>query len=163
MSNSYQAQILFVSDFPRIPAESPYLQSLLKTYVQTQSKSCVRTKRRKNSDGNRLRNSKSRRGINGFMAFRSYYSRRVSNYHAQKLLSRALAKAWIFEKNQDIWSRYAIEYNHSHSETSFSEWLQNILMSEESLSSCDKDGGRSWSEVTTMSDIVVEDVFDTMT
>lgn len=77
-----------------------------------------RSKRRKTTCGRRL---------NGFLAFRIFYSRAAKDSASQKKLSSLLAKAWSEDVNKHIWSTYASVYNETGGTDEFIPWLEKTL------------------------------------
>lgn len=73
------------------------------------------------------RRVKGNRRLNGFMAFRIYYSRAAKDSASQKKLSALLAKAWKNDNNKHIWSTYASMYNETGGEDAFIFWLEKSL------------------------------------
>ncbi|KAG7691331.1 hypothetical protein KL930_005382 [Ogataea haglerorum] len=146
----------FLTNLPQIPTTSPSLERLLSEYEAMTNGNERSTKiARKKSMKHRAQNNKKR--LNGFMAFRAFYSRNIANYNSQKSLSQVLANAWNREKHQQIWSLYAIQYNNSKSKERFSVWLEMKL--NKKLREHNSDDPNTWREINFMSDIVVEDVF----
>lgn len=68
--------------------------------------------------------------LNGFMAFRSFYTQHISAPTSQRELSTALSKAWSQDENlKNIWTRYAADYNSQsckNGNVPFVSWLTNI-------------------------------------
>lgn len=56
--------------------------------------------------------------MNGFTAYKSYYTKQFTAVH-QAVLSSVISKAWRTDENQDVWDMYAFmfrrykEVNHS--------------------------------------------------
>ncbi|ODV95197.1 hypothetical protein PACTADRAFT_33775 [Pachysolen tannophilus NRRL Y-2460] len=71
---------------------------------------------------------KMKKKMNGFMAYRSFYTKNINNVTQQTELSAILAKSWSMDDvNQTIWKRYATQYNKESSNTPFVEWLHKEL------------------------------------
>ncbi|KAK7205121.1 hypothetical protein BZA70DRAFT_174026 [Myxozyma melibiosi] len=62
------------------------------------------------------------KNINGFIGFRTFYSRMFLNLHQQRL-SSVLAKVWATYENKDFWNKYAALYGSEPRKESFTEWL----------------------------------------
>ncbi|ODV57904.1 uncharacterized protein ASCRUDRAFT_165243 [Ascoidea rubescens DSM 1968] len=71
----------------------------------------------------------SKRRLNGFMAFRSYYSKKIIGVAKQREISTVLAKFWKIENHQDTWKTLALVYNSQKRNISFTDWL-NITQQE---------------------------------
>nr|QFP92358.1 silenced mating-type protein ALPHA1 [Ogataea thermomethanolica (nom. inval.)]QGW56840.1 mating-type protein ALPHA1 [Ogataea thermomethanolica (nom. inval.)] len=154
MTKPVGTEILILSDLPEIPVASHFLTKALATFAIPNSlKTRSTPKVAKQALKKHL--SKKKR-LNGFLAFRSFYSHNVLGYHNQKVLSRVLAQAWGKEPHQIIWSRYALEYNHSNTKLSFHEWLCDQIGQKERYFSRSQS---TWCQMNVMSDIVVEDIF----
>nr|BBD18017.1 putative transcription factor [Ogataea minuta] len=154
------SQYFMASELPQLPDASPTLRKLLNDY-RSQNSSLVTSRKRKKSPGsNRITKrstSKRRRSLNGFMAFRSFYSQNIDTYKSQKDLSSALAKVWNLEKNQNIWNRYAAEYNISCTTASFVSWLK-LKLGQRNLE-IEKLADSTWCQVSIISDLIVEDIY----
>lgn len=146
----------FLSSFPQLPTESVVvLQSLDK--LKQKSLTYKRTKPKRQYSSNR---KKARTSLNGFMAYRAYYSKDVDIPILQIELSRLLASCWKKTKNQKVWNRYAQEFNASSKSLPFLEWLNEALRDskkEDVMIVKEK----SWSQKSKISNLVVEDVFYT--
>lgn len=64
-----------------------------------------------------------RRVINGFIAYRTFYSRSLQDATLQKELSRQLGKLWENEPDRKTWDCYASQYNATGGNDSFIDWL----------------------------------------
>lgn len=119
----YQFQI------PTIPAPSPHLSKILadcNSLHQASNLSRVFLLKKSKS-----RNKKKRR-INGFIAFRSFYSKSIKGASTQRELSTKLSTAWRAEPNRHIWKCYALQYNAAGGEEDFISWLlRNLGISNE--------------------------------
>lgn len=126
-STSSGQEDFFLSSAPKIPECSEELKNLLDTFLS----GSLDTKRAKLDSQTSKRKAKSKitkpKKFNGFFAFRSYYSRSINDVVYQRSLSRKLAQLWAIEPNQDVWNRYAIEYNRSLDDLPFCEWLEKTL------------------------------------
>jgi hypothetical protein len=73
---------------------------------------------------------KPRTRLNGFIAFRAFYSQDICDPTNQRELSKALSKVWSeSEELQQVWTRYAAEYNSQYpdnSTTPFVTWLLHM-------------------------------------
>lgn len=86
-------------------------------------------------DENKTKTKKSKKSklkaINSFIAFRSFYSRTISNPNHQRELSSKLADIWKTEPSQEIWNQYAQSYNNylllPGIKTNFVDWLYTVL------------------------------------
>lgn len=99
--------------------------------------------------------------LNGFTAFRAYYSKNTRSYKEQIELSRQLAKIWKVDTElHDLWSRYVNEYKVSSTSDSFVEWMKLAKSSDEgfSLNMEKSDHFRT----NPFLFLVVEDVYDTV-
>ncbi|KAG7805696.1 hypothetical protein KL921_005399 [Ogataea angusta] len=146
----------FLTNLPQIPTTSPSLKRLLSEYGSKDNGS-DRSNKVARKKPTRHKVQKGRKRLNGFMAFRSFYSRNITNYNSQKALSQALAHAWNREKHQQVWSLYATQYNHSKSMEPFSKWLD--LKLNKKVGKYRSDDFNTWREINILSDIVVEDVY----
>ncbi|KAK9383381.1 uncharacterized protein V2V93DRAFT_134952 [Kockiozyma suomiensis] len=62
------------------------------------------------------------KNINGFIGFRTFYSRMFPNLHQQRL-STLLSKTWMKYDNKDFWARYAALYCAEARSEGFADWL----------------------------------------
>lgn len=69
--------------------------------------------------------------MNGFTAYKSYYSRNLTSV-SQGVLSSALSKVWATEKNQYIWDLYANVFRRYKRCESFPEWLDKTSSTSQS-------------------------------
>ncbi|QPG74397.1 hypothetical protein FOA43_001725 [Brettanomyces nanus] len=138
-----------VRDFPDPPSK---LKTLLEKYKRNTSMS---TKVKKPWNIVRSRNTK-KQTMNGFTAFRSFYSRNIRAYKSQIDLSQRMAKIWNEDKKlQLLWCGYVEEYKSSNTCEAFTFWLdlkKNALSSD--LQS------PTISQTNEMSHFFVEDVYD---
>ncbi|KAL6451210.1 MTLALPHA1 Mating-type-like protein ALPHA1 [Candida maltosa Xu316] len=69
--------------------------------------------------------------INSFIAFRSFYSRSISNPEHQRELSSKLAELWTTDPNKEIWNQYTESYNNyllsPGASMNFVDWLYDSL------------------------------------
>lgn len=110
-------------NLPALPQASDLIKEYLAECNATMTdldsfKPSIRSKRRKQN---------SRRRLNGFMAFRIYYSRAAKDSSLQKKLSSLLAKAWKEETKRLTWTTYASLYNETGGSDSFILWLHKCL------------------------------------
>lgn len=106
---------------PAIPSPSSELLKVLEELHKLQSsthKKRTRSRRRKSNTHNSGKISR----INGFTAFKSYYSRSITSV-CQGVISSRLSKVWQIEKNQDIWDNYARHYRRYKRTELFCDWL----------------------------------------
>lgn len=107
-----------VETLPSIPETSPELLKTLEELTELQKK-CLTTKtKRRRATNQQPKVSK----INGFTAFKSFYSRKFTALN-QGVLSSYLSKVWVTEKNQHIWDLYAYLFRRYKRSESFSNWL----------------------------------------
>ncbi|CAK9439753.1 uncharacterized protein LODBEIA_P38530 [Lodderomyces beijingensis] len=111
--------VFAVSTLPEVPAPSPELQDLLFEYqllnVLQWAPARPRAKKMKSKP------------INSFIAFRSYYSRAVTNPQHQRELSSKLGELWSQEPRQEVWEQYSHSYNlylKKGGRLNFVSWLQ---------------------------------------
>ncbi|KAK9377041.1 uncharacterized protein V1513DRAFT_437143 [Lipomyces chichibuensis] len=71
---------------------------------------------------NKDRSSAGYTHINGFIGFRTYYSRILPNIHQRKL-SSCLAKTWATYIHKDFWTRYTVLYCAEPRSQCFVDWL----------------------------------------
>lgn len=126
-------QVVFFTELPSLPTPSLDLQEILVKFKQATGSFPgdtlwesemfdMKIPIRKNRN-----RCKKTRCLNGFMAFRSFYSRSISNVEHQRELSSLLGKLWKNEPNKAIWNRYAIEYNSQAINQDFVDWLFKAL------------------------------------
>lgn len=111
---------------PKLPVPSNALQDLLFEYSLLNGIHWdPSTSKIKKSKKSKLKS------INSFIAFRSFYSRTISNPEQQRELSTKLAHIWKSERNQEIWNQYAQAYNNSlllpGNKINFVDWLCALL------------------------------------
>lgn len=109
----------------------------------------------KPSNRSKRRKAVKRRRLNGFIAFRSYYSRAAKSHSSQRKLSSLLAKVWKEEANKHVWSTYASVYNETGGNDDFILWLEKNLEQNE------KDSTRSFTQKRKHHAFIndIEDVF----
>lgn len=116
---------------PPIPPQSKCLiqtlQELKGLHIASLKKSRHKPRRRKPTP---KMNKVSK--INGYTAFKSYYSRHVSNV-CQGMVTSMLSKVWLKYDHQDIWDTYARHYRRYKRTEAFSEWLDRNTRAEETL------------------------------
>lgn len=113
-----------LSELPDPPIIPLHLQELLDHLrsLQTIPKIYPPKKRIKRSTGvvssvgkskeNTVNETLAKRAINGFMAFRAFYTQDIFAPDSQRELSTVLSKVWAENKElNESWSRYAAEYN----------------------------------------------------
>lgn len=82
-----------------------------------------RTIRSDYKEQNRLKVKKT--SLNGFIAFRTYYSNIGKSYEDQSKLSTKLAQIWKCDISlQKVWDSFAEEYNISESHLPFIHWFE---------------------------------------
>lgn len=117
---SFTVENYYVSALPNLPKPSPELKrtliefnnEVLRESTRKRKKQTIYTKKGK---------------INGFMAFRAFYSRSIFSSERQRQLSVLLSKVWAKDSNQGVWNRYADEYNKDERKLYFVEWLCDAL------------------------------------
>lgn len=122
-----KVQVIFFSELPPLPEPSPGLQDVLERYNEKRGSDCSGQFLFSCSNHKRKSRSKTGHRLNGFMAFRSFYSRSVFDVEHQRQLSSILGSLWKNEPRQDVWNRYAIEYNSRATKEDFIEWLTRTL------------------------------------
>ena len=158
-----KVQVIFFSDMPPLPEPSPGLKEVLEKFNGNGE-----TARNRRSQvefpllGHKKRSrSKAGHRLNGFMAFRSFYSRSVYDADHQRQLSSLLGSLWKNEPKQDVWNRYAIEYNSRASKEDFIEWLTRVLGLEQGI--CDPSTNvvknSKWQFSSNTQDCSVEDIY----
>lgn len=90
---------LRLQSLPQLPKVSDSLKELLVKYPKKTSGTIV--------GGSKKKFHK----VNGFIAYRSFYTKNLSNGNAQRELSKELAKEWKCDKHRNTWSTYAAIYN----------------------------------------------------
>jgi hypothetical protein len=96
--------------------------------------------------------------VNGFTAFRSYYSKFGKSYEEQEQLSKELATFWKNEPSiQPEWHAYSEEYKVAETDLSFVEWFDN----NKSILGRSTARNNTFIQSATISHLVVEDVYDT--
>ena len=119
----------YISSTPTIPESSLELKNLLHSYDNIAICSSSGESSKSGTSPKKLIKVKTKiskpKRLNGFIAFRSYYSKSINNPSLQRQLSKELAQLWLKEPQQNIWKRYAIEYNRSCENVPFIEWLDS--------------------------------------
>jgi hypothetical protein len=103
------------------PPSSELLKALDELHVlqcSVQKKGRTRSRRRKTNTKIPGRISR----INGFTAFKSYYSQNITSV-CQGIISSKLSKVWQVEKNQDVWNNFALHYRRYQRKEPFCVWL----------------------------------------
>lgn len=113
-------RILKLTELPQLPQPSPQLQEILRLAGSAPSVSRRQVRRKSGS-------RKKKRRINGFIAFRCFYSRAAKSSQSQKELSTSLGKIWESEPNRNIWNCYALHYNETGEDEEFMDWLYRNL------------------------------------
>lgn len=120
-SNIKFFSVLKLNDLPPLPSPSKWLQEILTSinFADPMYHPC----KLKSRYENRKRKSK----INGFIAFRSFYSRAIKSPKPQQEISASLAVAWKLEPNRKVWNYYALLYNETAKDEEFLYWLYRSL------------------------------------
>ncbi|ODV65275.1 hypothetical protein HYPBUDRAFT_154089 [Hyphopichia burtonii NRRL Y-1933] len=110
-------QITLQADkLPDLPTPPSKLQNILIEFNRLNEDSLRSVKKK-----SRPKNSK--RTINGFFAFRTFYSKSIFKPDHQRQLSSLLAEAWREEKKKSIWDKYAVVYRLQAPDIGFFDWL----------------------------------------
>lgn len=104
----------YTTTFPPLPKPSQELKQVLITFNEF-SKTIPNSKK-----STKIKKFKK---INGFFAFRSFYSRFIKGSELQRRLSKELGVLWKKEVCKDVWVRYAYEYSKLEPQKGFVEWL----------------------------------------
>lgn len=107
-----------IETLPSLPEISPELLETLEHLKELQKKCLNIKRRRKRVTNQQPKVSK----MNGFTAFKSFYSRNFTALN-QGVLSSYLSKVWVTEKNQHIWDLYAYLFRRYKRSETFSNWL----------------------------------------
>ncbi|EGW31993.1 uncharacterized protein SPAPADRAFT_71531 [Spathaspora passalidarum NRRL Y-27907] len=111
---------------PKLPEPSEELKKVLLRYNIVKELAPLQEQKRK-----KLRPKLKLKPINSFMAFRSFYTKSISNPEYQRELSCLLAQIWIDEPNKAIWNQYTESYNQyilsSGAKYNFVNWLCKML------------------------------------
>lgn len=105
LNTSTDNRVFRIFELPAIPPPSKALTALLLKYNGLNS--AANKSEKVKGQPKRKRN----RRINGFLAFRSFYSASILDIEHQRELSTLLGKIWIEEENQLIWNKLAEAYN----------------------------------------------------
>lgn len=118
--NTPHHQVFTHTSLPKIPATTDELDMILTTF---------KSLNRDNTQEKTRRLISKFKKINGFIAFRSFYTKSIRNPKSQRLLSRSLGQIWDHYPNKKVWNRYAQEYNETAEEQdkTFVEWLSTRL------------------------------------
>lgn len=152
-----------VNELPKLPVTSDSLYKLLSKYTnsRTTKKNHVLINKYKNKT-----KKKSMRKINGFIAYRLFYSRSIPSIKYQREFSVQLGKLWINESNKMIWERYAQEYNENilslSGDLDFVDWLcqsLNIDLIPETTIKTNIVQNDLWSSYTNNFKNTVEDIY----
>lgn len=119
-SRSSQFCVLRLGELPKLPRESENLQAILRRFDCVPCSHVPKLTKQKNR-------KMLKRRLNGFIAFRSFYSRRVNSSLMQKELSSLLGQVWKREPNRSVWICYALQYNETGGEENFIDWLYRNL------------------------------------
>lgn len=114
-----------INNLPKLPEPTGPLKAFLCKYESDLKEHLTLPYRPKRTQRNGLK-PKARR-INGFMAFRTFYSKAIKLTSSQPEVSSELATIWKNEKCQKIWHCYALRYNATGGDQSFLIWLNRSL------------------------------------
>lgn len=104
----------------------------------------------------RKRKNRKKSIVNGFTAFRLYYSRFAKTYTDQENLSKELAIYWNNNHEiQDIWRSYSEEYKVSDTNLSFDEWFDEF----KAAIKFEAQPEQEIRQTSTLSHVIVEDVY----
>lgn len=119
-SASWQSEVFSIYELPPIPPPSSALTKLLLKY---NSLSKIRCQYLPCKDQVKIKRATGR--INGFLAFRVFYSKSIQSTAFQRELSILLGKIWFEEENKAIWKRLADAYNldEQNSKLEFFDWI----------------------------------------
>lgn len=116
--------VLQATKLPEIPLPSSRLQNLL---CQYQFDDISEKKKPHRAKKITTKSNERKRRMNGFIAFRSFYSKTIRGTSHQKELSSKLAVIWKNEPHHQTWNCYALQYNATGGEETFVEWLNRNL------------------------------------
>lgn len=119
-------RILAFHGLPALPKPSKKLESILLKFNKHTNRLIIG---KEPCRAPRKRKSTQKRRINGFIAFRAFYSRSIRDPAVQKQLSTMLGKVWGAEPNQHVWDCYALRYNETGGQEEFMTWLMQNLKS----------------------------------
>lgn len=123
-NDSPVCNVLAFNNIPAMPAASTELEQLLRSF----GTSTTAFRKSKNFlKRNRGPHARKKRKVNGFIAFRAFYSRSIPGTARQRDLSSKLAQIWKSEPNSHIWNLYAIHYNATGGNKLFLAWLDESL------------------------------------
>lgn len=118
----------YSENFPSIPHPPPELIRALNE-LQSLHISALKKQKRLRKRKPTLSNFGKVSKINGFTAFKSYYSKNTSAV-GQGVLSSVLSKVWTRYKHQDVWDTYAELYRRYQRKEPFYTWLQRATFRE---------------------------------
>lgn len=147
-----------VENLPPIPLPSQELLQALGELQRLHSIGLMKCrnkirKRRTSTTGNKISR------INGFTAFKSYYSRHASAV-CQGVVSSMLSKVWLRDRNQDVWDNYALHYRRYQRKEPFCEWLANSTYTKAQTTptlSADEQPQDNWSPCTELSSPILSE------
>lgn len=120
-------RILLFQVLPELPKPSKKVEGIL-LHCNSNSNEKFDTKGSIKVSKRRKKTKKTKkRKINGFIAFRTFYSRSIGDSTTQKQLSSKLGEAWGSEQNREIWNCYALRYNETGGLNDFITWLLKNL------------------------------------
>lgn len=127
---------------PPIPDESP---DLLKALDYLESLQRVAGKKPKPRKRKKKQTTSKASRLNGFTAFKSFYSRDVYSV-CQGVISSTLSKVWQTEKNQNVWDNYARHFRRYQRREHFCEWLVKATKSGNMCNLSNKSSTQEFSE-----------------
>lgn len=99
------------------------LQNLLQKYIENNNIDS-HNNNHNNNQRRKKKDPKRKTIVNGFTAFRTYFSKFGKSYKDQEKLSKELAIFWNKEPStQDVWHGYSEEYKASDTNLSFVHWF----------------------------------------
>lgn len=131
----------------------PELNVILQKYIlNPRSVSIYNTR-----NSNKKKDPEKKSVVNGFTAFRIYYSKFGRTYKDQENLSKELANFW--NKNntvQDIWHGYSEEYKACDTKLSFVKWFETF----KSTIQVEKAPNQHLKHKSKISHLIVEDIYE---
>lgn len=111
--------VIHLQNLPHIPQPSEELRRILR--------SCEGALSAPEIEKRKFRKRKGKGKLNGFIAFRAFYTKAIKDPKLQIQLSQILSKVWENEPNRSIWNCYALRYNETANGEEFMHWLYRNL------------------------------------